>query len=337
MSPRTAPAAPSTCAVVVVGSLNIDLVVHAPRLPRPGETLTGDGFATDQGGKGANQAVAAARMGGQVGARAGAALGTSTDASLRVAMVGRVGSDDHGRRLLAALQREGINTEAVGTDDTRPTGVASITVAHGGENSIVVVPGANHGLSTLHIDAARACITAAKVVVAQLETPLAVVVHALQLARQAGAITLLNAAPAAALSAQQLQAVQWLVVNEGEAAMLLGTPVGDVAQAQLAAQALRALGPGDVVVTLGSAGLVHADAQGATHHRTAAVNAIDTTGAGDTFVGVLAAGLAEGLPAAQALHRGQAAAAIAVTRRGAQTAMPTRAEVLARLAEPAGL
>ena len=306
-----------TSGVVVVGSLNVDLVVRAQRLPQPGETLTGDSFATDQGGKGANQAVAAARMG------------------VPVAMIGRVGGDDHGRRMLAALQHEGIDATAIGVDDALPTGVAAIIVAHDGENCIVVVPGANHALGVPHIDAQAARLAAARVVVAQLETPQAIVFHALRLARRAGAVTLLNAAPAAALSREQLQAVQWLVVNEGEAATLLGTPVDDVLQALAAAQALRALGPGDVVVTLGANGLVHAGAAGVTHHTTAAVKAVDTTGAGDTFVGVLAACLAEGLPADEALRRGQAAAAIAVTRHGAQAAMPTRAEVLARLAEPA--
>ena len=304
-----------TGSVLVVGSLNVDLVVRAPRQPRPGETLTGDGFATDQGGKGANQAVAAARMG------------------VPVAMIGRIGNDDHGRRMRAALQREGIDAAAVGVDDTLPTGVACIIVSHDGENSIVVVPGANHGLSVAHVDAQAARLAAARVVVAQLETPQAVVLHALRLARNAGALTLLNAAPAAALAPDYLQAVQWLVVNEGEAAALVGTPVDEMSQARAAAQALRALGPSDVVITLGARGLVHAGAAGVTHHTATAVKAVDTTGAGDTFVGVLAAGLAQGLPADEALRRGQAAAAIAVTRRGAQAAMPSAAEVAARLAE----
>ncbi len=306
----------SQIGVLVVGSLNVDLVVHAPRQPRPGETLTGDGFATDQGGKGANQAVAAARMG------------------VRVAMIGRVGHDDHGRRMLAALEREGIDAAAVGTDDTLPTGVAAIVVSHDGENSIVVVPGANHALGLQHIDAAAARLMAARVVVAQLETPQAAVFHALRLARSAGAVTLLNAAPAALLAAEQLQTVQWLVVNEGEAATLLGTPVEEMSQARAAARALLALGPGDVVITLGARGLVHASAAGVTHHAATAAKAVDTTGAGDTFVGVLAAGLSQGLPAEEALRRGQAAAAIAVTRRGAQSAMPSADEVAARLVGP---
>ena len=304
--------------VVVVGSLNVDLVVHAPRLPHPGETLTGDGFATDEGGKGANQAVAAARMGAPV------------------AMIGRVGADDHGRRMLAALQREGIDATAVGVDAGLPTGVASIIVAHGGENSIVVVPGANHALGTAHIDAQRDRFAAARVVVAQLETPRSTVFHALRLAREAGAVTLLNAAPAVAmLHANEMHTVQWLVVNEGEAATLLGTPVEEMSQARAAARALCALGPSDVVITLGARGLVHASAAGVSHHAATPVKAVDTTGAGDTFVGVLAAGLAQGLPVDEALRRGQAAAAIAVMRRGAQSAMPSADEVAAALANRA--
>lgn len=300
--------------VLVVGSLNVDLVVHAPRQPQPGETLTGDGFASDQGGKGANQAVAAARMG------------------VPVAMIGRVGNDDNGRRMLAALQREGIDITAIGVDDTLPTGVALIIVSRDGENSIVVVPGANHAVSLAHVDGQAQRLAAAHVVVAQLETPQDSVFHALRLARSVGAVTLLNAAPAAALSAEQLQTVQWLVVNEGEAATLLGTPVDEMSQARAAARALQALGPGDVVITLGARGLVHANAAGVVHHPASVAKAVDTTGAGDTFVGVLAAALSQGLPADEALRRGQAAAAIAVTRRGAQSAMPSADEVATRLA-----
>jgi ribokinase len=307
-------AVPKRGGVLVIGSLNVDLVVHAPRQPQPGETLTGDGFATDQGGKGANQAVAAARMG------------------VPVAMIGRVGDDDNGRRMLAALQREGIDTTAIGIDDTLPTGVALIIVSHDGENSIVVAPGANHAVGLAHVDAQAQRLAAAHVVVAQLETPQAAVFHALRLARSVGAVTLLNAAPAATLTAEQLQTVQWLVVNEGEAAALLGTPVDEMSQARTAARALRALGPGDVVITLGAKGLVHANAAGVVHHPAAVVKAADTTGAGDTFVGVLAAALSQGLPADEALRRGQAAAAIAVTRRGAQSAMPSADELAARLA-----
>jgi len=299
--------------VVVLGSLNIDLVVHAARLPLPGETLMGHDFATDAGGKGANQAVAARRMGA------------------RVAMVGCLGRDAHGQRLREALQREGIDCAAVCEDTGRPTGVASIVVGQGGENSIVVVAGGMLGLHARHVDACRSLITAARIAVLQLEIPLPSVMHALQVARQAGVTTLLNAAPATELSTRQLAWVDWLVVNESEACSLLAQPVNDLAQARAAAEALRARGPRHVVLTLGTAGLVHASDDSATTHVAAHdVTALDSTGAGDTFVGALVAGLARGLPAVEALRWGQAAAALAVTRRGAQSAMPTQAQVLAQ-------
>ncbi|HWI12521.1 MAG TPA: PfkB family carbohydrate kinase, partial [Burkholderiaceae bacterium] len=185
--------------VVVVGSLNLDLVVRAPRLPRPGETLIGSDFATDEGGKGANQAVAAARMGA------------------RVAMIGRLGRDAHGARLRAALQLEGVDDAGVGDDDARPTGVASIVVATGGENCIVVVPGANHALQPRHVEACAALLAAARIAVLQFEIPMPAVIAALQHARTGGATTLLNAAPAADLATTTFALVDWLVVNQEEA------------------------------------------------------------------------------------------------------------------------
>lgn len=302
--------------VVVVGSLNLDLFVHAPRLPRPGETLIGSDFATDQGGKGANQAVAAARIGASV------------------AMLGRLGRDANGERLRDALVREGIACDGVGDDDAQPTGVAAIVVAPDGENCIIVVPGANHALTPQHVEAFAGLLGAARIVVLQLEIPMPAVTAALRLAHEAGVPTLLNAAPAAELSAPQWAMVDWLVVNEGEARSLLGEPVADPSQARAAAGALRARGPRHVVVTLGAAGLVHASSDGVVHLAAPAAKAIDSTGAGDTFVGALAASLAQGLAPLAALRWGQAAAALAVTRRGTQSAMPTRAEVLARWPDP---
>jgi len=303
------------CDVVVLGSLNVDLVVHAPRLPTPGETLIGSDFSTDEGGKGANQAVAARRMGA------------------RVAMIGRVGHDAHGERLRVALKREGIGFAAVSEDNALPTGVASIVVAQGGENTIVVVPGANHGLEPQHVDAWNVLFASARILVLQLETPLPTVMHALSLAHRAGVTTMLNAAPAAELTAEQLACVDWLVVNESEARSLLAQPVSDLAEATAAALALRSRGPRHVVVTLGAAGLVHASDDGTLHYRAPKVQAVDSTGAGDTFVGALAATLARGLSAPEALRWGQAAAALAVTQRGSQSAMPTREQVLAQWAD----
>lgn len=299
--------------MLVLGSLNLDLVVHAPRLPWPGETLMGRHFDTDEGGKGANQAVAARRMGA------------------RVAMLGCVGRDAHGARLREALQREGIAVGAVGEDPAQPTGVASIVVGEDGENIIVVVPGANHSVRPEQVRAQAPLLERARIVVAQLEVPLPAVQAAMAMARAAGVTTLLNAAPAAALPDALLADVDWLVVNESEAAALAGHAVTNREQALAAAQALLQRGPREVVVTLGALGLLHVSADGHRHQPAYAVQAVDSTGAGDTFVGTLAAGLAEGLAPPQALQRGQAAAALAVSRRGSQSAMPTRDEVLARL------
>ena len=299
----------STGQVVVVGSLNMDLVARVQSLPRGGETLIATGFATDHGGKGANQAVAAARMGAAV------------------AMIGRVGADDHGRQLTQALRDEGIACTHVLEDAERPSGMAMIVVDERSENSIVVIPGANHGPLLGQVQAAQAVIATAVVLVAQLELPLDAVAQALRSARENGVVTLLNAAPAMALPDSLLGLVDWLVVNEGEAAALAQLPVDDVDQAVAAGQALRERGARQVVVTLGAKGLVMVSADGAVQLPATPVKAVDTTGAGDTFVGAMVAALARGLGSAEALRWGQAAAAVAVTRRGAQAAMPRLAEL----------
>ena len=303
--------------IVVVGSLNVDLVVHAPRLPLPGETLLGHAFSTDDGGKGANQAIAAARMDGSV------------------AMVGRVGADAHGERLLAALDRAGVARQAVTVDPHRASGVASIVVADDGQNSIVVVPGANDGVDIAQVQASGGLLRSAKVVVVQLEIPWPAAAEALRSARQAGATTVLNAAPALTLGDEALGSVDWLVVNESEAAHLVGHEATRLADASRAAATLSSRGPGHVVLTLGSAGLVHASAAGAVHLGAFEVASVDSTGAGDTFVGALAAALADGADAASALRFAQAAAALSTTRRGSQSAMPTRAEVVAHWGDTA--
>lgn len=298
--------------VLVVGSLSADLFVHGPRLPRPGETVIGQLFTTDNGGKGANQAVAAARMGAQV------------------AIIGRVGRDPHGKRIRSALREEGIAHGAVGQDRGQATGVASIMVGEAGENCIVVIPGANGMLAAHHVADCHAKFAAARVVVVQLEIPMPTASCALTLGRQAGALTLLNAAPAANLSEAQLIAVDWLVVNTEEATEMLRAPVRSPEHARLAAEALRRRGIKHVVITLGADGLVFVSEGISVHLDAPKAQAIDTTGAGDTFVGALAAGLAFGLHAPMALRLGQAAAALAVERRGTQLAIPTRRQVLSR-------
>lgn len=303
------PFAATTADVLVVGSLNMDLRIRTPRLPAPGETLTGSGFDTDGGGKGANQAVAAARQGA------------------RVAMLGAVGQDAHGAALLAALQADGIDTHAVEHIAGTPSGTAAILLMPDGENSIVVIPGANHALTPERVRAQADRLRQARVVVAQLECPLDAVAEALAIAREAGAVTVLNAAPVQPLGDALLGQLDWLVVNEIEAAALAGMPVPGPAEARAVAEQLRRRGPRQVLVTLGAEGLVLAGPEGTLALPAPRVQAVDTTGAGDTVVGALAAALAAGRPLREALTRAQAAAALAVTRLGTQSAMPTAAEV----------
>lgn len=296
--------------VVVVGSINMDMVSHSRRLPGPGETLMGEAFVMAPGGKGANQAVAAARLGAAV------------------AFVSRVGTRQHGAELLAALAEEGITTSGVVADPAALPGVAVIMVAsEGGENSIVYVPGSNAQLSAADVQASAALLQSAKVVVAQLEVPVPAITQAFELARAAGVTTILNAAPALPVGDALLALSNWLIVNETEAGQLAGMASGSVDEAAAAALALLQRGPQQVLVTLGAQGVLLCGAAGVQHLPARVVKAVDTVGAGDTFVGGLAAGLAEGMSAADAVRLGQAAAAIAVSRSGVQSAMPRRAEI----------
>jgi ribokinase len=300
---------PARANVVVVGSLNMDLVARTPRQPLPGETLTGHGFATTPGGKGANQAVAIARLGAPV------------------AMIGCVGDDDYGRVLLANLEREGIDLRGVQVSRTQPTGVAMIIVDDASQNSIVVVPGSNGELTPVEVDRFDTLLRAAKLVVCQLEVPLETVQHTLKTARRYGCTTILNAAPAYPLPKDTLALVDWLVVNEVEATALTDLPIADPADARQAALRLRAQGCGNVLITLGAQGVVAAFGEELRHYAAQKVTPVDTTGAGDTFVGGFAAALAGAAGADEAIRYGQAAAAIAVTRVGAQSAIPHRDEI----------
>ncbi len=294
-----------SASVVIVGSLNMDMVSHSTRLPAPGETLVGHDFVMAPGGKGGNQAVAAARLGASV------------------AFVSRVGTRQHGEALLQALRDEGIDTSGSTVDAAALPGIAVIMVASvGGENSIVYVPGSNAELSPADVQASRALLQAAKVVVAQLEVPMPAIAEAFALARAAGVTTVLNAAPALAVSDELLALSDWLVVNETEAEQMSGEP-----DPLAAAQALLKRGPKQVLVTLGAQGALLVTNEGSQTVAAAAVKAVDTVGAGDTFVGGLATGLAEGMSAIAAVRLGQSAAAIAVSRSGVQSAMPRRADL----------
>ena len=297
--------------VTVLGSLNMDISVTVPRLPGPGATVLGSPARFTPGGKGANQAVAAARLGADV------------------RMVGCVGDDDFGRQLLANLQAEGINADAVRTVTGAPTGVALITVDRSGENLITVAPGANREVGPPEVAAAAA--SQADILVISAEIPVEAIAQAL--AGASGVTSVLNLAPvpehARALVADAGDHLDYLVVNEPEAAALLGRPVDGLAAAQRAATDLAASGPRHAVVTAGAHGAALAGPDGPAASEGFRVEPVDAVGAGDTFVGALAVALAAGVPAAEAIRAAAAAGAAAVTRHGAQAAMPRPPDILA--------
>lgn len=294
--------------ILVVGSLNMDLVVNTPRLPERGETLLGSEFATFPGGKGANQAAAAALAGGQVG------------------MLGKVGSDDFGQQLLQSLQNAGVSTEAVGRQPNTATGVALITVDSRGDNTIVVVPGANGTLTAADLQRAEQLIAAARVLVLQLEIPLEAVDRAVALAREHQVPVVLNAAPAAALSEAILSGLDYLVVNETELRLFSdGLGAQDLAQA---AERVLAAGVQNVVVTLGQQGVYIHNHQEQFRLPAHPVVVVDSTAAGDAFVGAFCAALARSLPLREAAAWGNAAGALAVTKAGALPSLPTKTEII---------
>ncbi len=298
--------------VTVVGSLNMDLVVRVERHPRPGETVLGRGHDELPGGKGANQAVAAARLGAQV------------------RMVGRVGDDPHGRALLSSLTRAGVDVAGVRTSGAR-TGVAFIQVDDSGQNAIVVSPGANAELAVADLDAVG---LGTAVLMLQLEVPVAVSLAAARAARRSGALVVLNLAPARSLAPAELQDVTHLIVNEHEAGVLLNVAADDiVAEPEAAAGRLTELVPA-AVITLGAQGAAYATREGDGGTQPAfAVRVVDTTAAGDAFAGALAARLAAGEPGlSTAVRHACAAGSLATTVLGAQPSLPT-SEAVERLLE----
>lgn len=287
---------------MVLGSANLDFVVRQPRIPEPGETMFGSSFTTVAGGKGLNQAIAAARAGGHV------------------RFSGAVGRDPFGTQLRDVLVADGVDVDLL-VDVDAPTGTAHISVLDSGENSIVVVPGANHVVRTLD-DATRSALSTVGYVVAQLERPLPLVEQAFAVARDAGIQTVLTPAPVQALSPALLAMTDMLVPNAGEACALAGTDDEAEAAVRLSTQV------GLVIMTRGSRGALVARA-GTIEHEIAPrrVTAVDTTGAGDTFVGVLVARLSLGADLPTALAAATVGASIAVTRPGASTSMPTWDEI----------
>lgn len=306
--------------IVVAGSLNMDFVVSTDRLPAPGETVLGHDFKMIPGGKGANQACAAGRVGAGV---------------VQVRMIGRVGYDVFADHLKASLSAAGVDVSFVHSSRSQPTGVALIWVERSGQNSIVVASGANAELHASGVEAMRGTMRGARLALFQLETPLDTVAAALKLARQEGVQTVLDPAPAQPLAGEILGQIDILTPNESEACLLLGEAPRrlTVADAPGVAAALRAMGPRAVILKLGEQGAYYSGEDTTVHAAGFTVTARDTTAAGDTFNAALAVALAEDKPIPEALRFANAAAAISVTRPGAQASIPTREEVLAFLAE----
>ncbi|MEN8143625.1 MAG: ribokinase [Gemmatimonadota bacterium] len=296
--------------IVVVGSSNTDFVVRVPDIPSPGETVLGSTFATVAGGKGANQAVAAARLGAAV------------------TFVARVGSDAWGDAALQACAAEGINTEYMVRDPETPSGVALIAVDDRGENAIAVATGANGRLSSADVEAALPAIREADVLVLQLETPLDAVTRAAELGASEGARVILNPAPASGpLDGELLRSVSVLTPNLGEAAVLSGRPPGGSEEARSAARHLRAHGAANVLITMGERGVLLEGEEASGEIEAPSVQATDTTAAGDAFTGALAVALGEGRALLDAARFAVQAAAVSVTRPGAQPSLPTREDV----------
>lgn len=299
--------------IVVLGGLNMDLVIRAPRFAAAGETIAGSHFSTIPGGKGANQAVSIARLGGDV------------------AMIGRVGADDFGGQLRDVLAQEGVSVGRIGVDETAPTGVALITVDDKGENSIIFVPGANNNTSERDVTSGISANRDIEFLVMPIEVPMPCIAQAAEIARERGATVILNAAPALPLSGSLLQIVDFLIVNETEAIHLTGMRSGPP-RATIAA--LRALGARNIVLTLGAKGALYYEQGGAAKEMFGfPVRAVDTTAAGDAFVGAFAVALSNGLSLDDAVFLASAAGALTVTKHGAQPSLPTQAELQAFLSQ----
>ena len=295
--------------IYIVGSLNADYVVAVERIPRVGETLPGGDLALYPGGKGANQAVAAARLGG------------------RVKMIGQIGDDAPGRFLLESQISAGVDVSGIGKS-AGASGSAQIYIVPSGDNSIVISPAANGRLTPTHVRERLAEIGPQDFLLCQLETPLETVAEALQIARAAGATTILDPAPARALSRDILRNVDILTPNETEAAALLGaSPAGSESEALIAASELRAMGPRTLILKLGERGCVVANGTEPRAIPGFAVEAVDTTAAGDTFNAALSVQLSGGAGMNDAVRWANAAAAVSVTRKGAQPSAPRHIEV----------
>ena len=295
--------------IVTLGSINMDLVAVAPALPKPGETVMGDGFATLPGGKGANQAVAAARLGADV------------------RMIGRVGDDVFGPMLLENLQANGVDVSDVMTTPGMSSGIAVILLDDDRQNYIVGIYGANMACDEIQVEAASRALDGADALLLQMEIPLAVSLEAAKNARRMGVRVIYDPAPPSKFPFSSYEAFDIIAPNQSEAEVLTGVTVDGIDSAHEAAQVLRSRGAGTALIKLGEQGVVYSADDYNGHVPAFQVEAVDTVAAGDGFAGALAVALAEGQPIECALRFASAAGALVVTKRGAQDAMPHRAEV----------
>lgn len=295
--------------IIVLGSCNTDMVIKSDRIPVPGETILGGAFMMNSGGKGANQAVAAARLGGDV------------------TFIAKTGNDLFGKQSVQQYKEEGINTDYIVSDPNLPSGVALITVDKGGENCIVVAMGANSTLVPEDFKKAEDELKSAEVLLMQLETPIATIEYAAQFANANGVKVILNPAPAQSLSDTLLSNLYMLILNETEAELISGIKVENFADAHKAAKAISDKGVKKVIITMGSHGSMCKDGDNYLEIPAHKVNAADTTAAGDTYCGAVAVAIAEGKSLEEGIKFATKCSAVTVTKMGAQASIPTRKEV----------